>query len=179
LRPTPASLPRSASSRRTTTAAAARHRQEPQLASVDLKASFKVARSRKNRRQARRCNSDGYSLSTFRPRQSATQPIPYSLAALPQDLQPTTGARRLGGVPIQPGPQCDLRVSRPRVRPRGLVGSGGTGRSLSSPGSALAAVEVFDREDAFPALIRGTADPAKADKRTRSKWSRVMRYAAV
>jgi hypothetical protein len=24
-----------------------------------------------------------------------------------------------------------------------------------------------------------TADPAKADKRTRNKWSRVMRYAAV
>jgi hypothetical protein len=25
----------------------------------------------------------------------------------------------------------------------------------------------------------GTADQAKADKRTRSKWSRVMRYAAI
>jgi hypothetical protein len=29
------------------------------------------------------------------------------------------------------------------------------------------------------AIIRCTADPAKADKRTRSKWSRVLRYAAV
>jgi hypothetical protein len=29
------------------------------------------------------------------------------------------------------------------------------------------------------AVIACTADPAKADKRTRSKWSRVMRYAAV
>jgi hypothetical protein len=29
------------------------------------------------------------------------------------------------------------------------------------------------------ATIRCTADPAKADKRTRSKWSRVLRYAAV
>jgi hypothetical protein len=28
-------------------------------------------------------------------------------------------------------------------------------------------------------VIRATADPAKADKRTRSKWSRVMRYAAA
>jgi hypothetical protein len=28
-------------------------------------------------------------------------------------------------------------------------------------------------------IIRCTADPAKADKRTRSKWSRVMRYAAI
>jgi hypothetical protein len=37
---------------------------------------------------------------------------------------------------------------------------------------------VFDREDAFAAVIRSTADPTKADKRTRSKWSRVLRYAA-
>jgi hypothetical protein len=38
---------------------------------------------------------------------------------------------------------------------------------------------VSDREDPFAAVIRCTAEPAKADKRTRSKWSRVMRYAAV
>jgi hypothetical protein len=31
----------------------------------------------------------------------------------------------------------------------------------------------------FAAIIPCTADPAKANKRTRSKWSRVMRYAAV
>ena len=36
-----------------------------------------------------------------------------------------------------------------------------------------------EREDPFAAIIRCTADPAKADKRTRSKWSRVMRYAAM
>jgi hypothetical protein len=33
--------------------------------------------------------------------------------------------------------------------------------------------------DPFAAIIVCTADPAKADKRTRSKWSRAMRYAAV
>jgi hypothetical protein len=38
-------------------------------------------------------------------------------------------------------------------------------------------LEGSDREDPFAAVIRCTADPAKADKRTRSKWSRVMRYA--
>ncbi len=43
----------------------------------------------------------------------------------------------------------------------------------------LQRLQVFDREDAFAAVIRCTADPAKADKRTRSKWSRLMRYAAV
>ena len=40
-------------------------------------------------------------------------------------------------------------------------------------------LEVSEREDPFAAVIRCTADPSKADKRTRSKWSRLMRYAAV
>jgi hypothetical protein len=43
----------------------------------------------------------------------------------------------------------------------------------------LRRLEVSDRQDPFAAIIRCTTDPAKADKRTRSKWSRVMRYAAV
>jgi hypothetical protein len=43
----------------------------------------------------------------------------------------------------------------------------------------LQRLEVSDREDPFAAVIRCTADPAKADKRTRSKWSRLMRYAAA
>jgi hypothetical protein len=34
----------------------------------------------------------------------------------------------------------------------------------------------FDDEEPFAAIIRCTADPAKVDKRTRSKWSRVLRY---
>src|ERR1700689_2113520 len=43
----------------------------------------------------------------------------------------------------------------------------------------LQRLKVSDWEDAFAAIIRCTADPAKADKRTRSKWSRVMRYAVA
>jgi hypothetical protein len=43
----------------------------------------------------------------------------------------------------------------------------------------LRQLKVSDREDAFAAVLRCTADPAKADKRTRSKWSRLMRYAAA
>jgi len=30
----------------------------------------------------------------------------------------------------------------------------------------------------FAAIIRSTSDPAKVDKRTRSKWSHALRYAA-
>jgi hypothetical protein len=36
-----------------------------------------------------------------------------------------------------------------------------------------------ENRDPFAAVIRCTADPVKADKPTRSKWSRVMRYAAA
>ena len=43
----------------------------------------------------------------------------------------------------------------------------------------LRRLEISEREDPFAAIIRCTADTAKADKRTRSKWSRVMRYAAA
>jgi hypothetical protein len=35
----------------------------------------------------------------------------------------------------------------------------------------------FDQEEPFAAIIRCTADPAKVDKRTRSKWSRALGYA--
>ena len=43
----------------------------------------------------------------------------------------------------------------------------------------LQRLKVSDREDPFATIIRCTATPAKADKRTRSKWSRMMRYAAM
>jgi hypothetical protein len=35
----------------------------------------------------------------------------------------------------------------------------------------------FDSEEPFAAIIRCTTDPTKVDKRTRSKWSRALRYA--
>jgi hypothetical protein len=55
------------------------------------------------------------------------------------------------------------------------------GRELERARRALRLqrLDVSDREGPFAAIIRCTADPAKADKRTRSKWSRVMRYAAA
>jgi hypothetical protein len=34
-----------------------------------------------------------------------------------------------------------------------------------------------DHDEPFAAIIRCSSDPAKVDKRTRSKWSRVLRYA--
>ena len=35
----------------------------------------------------------------------------------------------------------------------------------------------FEQEEPFAAVIRCTSDPCKVDKRTRSKWSRALRYA--
>jgi hypothetical protein len=40
-------------------------------------------------------------------------------------------------------------------------------------------LDVRAREDPFAAIIRCTADPDRVDERTRSKWSRVMRYATA
>lgn len=40
----------------------------------------------------------------------------------------------------------------------------------------LSGVEGLPRENLFGTIIRCTADPAKVDKRTRSKWSRLLSY---
>jgi hypothetical protein len=59
------------------------------------------------------------------------------------------------------------------------------GRREAARSSELAALrgyvgwKISERKDPFASIIRCTANPAKADKRTRSKWIRVMRYAAV
>src|ERR1700730_12323889 len=37
-------------------------------------------------------------------------------------------------------------------------------------------INPFENEELFAAIIRCTADPTKVDKRTRSKWSRALRY---
>jgi hypothetical protein len=52
--------------------------------------------------------------------------------------------------------KCEVERARQALRLRGL---------LPWPG-----------EDVYAAIIRCTADPTRADKRTRSKWGRVLRY---
>jgi hypothetical protein len=42
----------------------------------------------------------------------------------------------------------------------------------------LQGVNLPNADEPFAAIILCTSDPGKVDKRTRSKWSRVMRYAA-
>jgi hypothetical protein len=52
--------------------------------------------------------------------------------------------------------RCEVDRARQALRSRGLL--------------------PWPREDVYAAIIRCTADPARADKRTRSKWSRALRY---
>jgi hypothetical protein len=119
-----------------------------------------------------------HSVRTIQPRQSPErQSIGYLSAALRQDLQRVRDA------------WADCQASRDRNAiysylnaVYGLVAVwAAEGREVDRACRALRSqrLEISDREDPFAAVIRCTACPAKADKRTRSKWSRVLRYAAL
>jgi hypothetical protein len=117
------------------------------------------------------------SSSTFQPRPSPKAAIPYSSAALRQDLERLRSTWE------------DAQSSRDRKAIYGYLNAvyglvswwTAEERAIDRARRALRLqrLEVTDREDSFAAIIWCTADPAKADKRTRSKWSRVMRYAAM
>jgi hypothetical protein len=117
------------------------------------------------------------SLSTFPPRPSPKEAIPYSSEALRQDLERLRDAWE------------DAQSNRERnaiyaylTAVYALVAWWTTeGRDLDRARRALCLcrLEVSEREDRFASINRCTADPARADKRTRGKWSRVLRYAAV
>ena len=111
---------------------------------------------------------------TSQPRPSPKEAIPYTSAALRQDLQRVHNAWE------------DAQSSRDRNEIYGYLTAvyslvawwAAEGQDVGRARRALRLqrLEVSGREDAFAWIIRCTADP---DKRTRSKWSRVMRYAAV
>jgi hypothetical protein len=108
---------------------------------------------------------------------SPKEAVPYSNEAMRQDLQRVRDA------------WADFQATRSRNAIYGYLNAvydlvawwTAEGREVDRTRRALRLqqLEVSDREDPFAAVIRCTADPAKADKRTRSKWSRVMRYAAA
>jgi hypothetical protein len=114
---------------------------------------------------------------TFQPSPSAKEPIPYTSEALRQDLERVRTA----------WDDCQATRDRNAIYAYlsavyGLVAwwtAEGQEVVRARRALRLQRLAVSDREDAFAAIIRCTADPAKADKRTRSKWSRAMRYAAA
>jgi hypothetical protein len=115
--------------------------------------------------------------SSTSPTLSPKEAIPYSSAALRQDLDRLRNAWE------------DVQSSRDRNTIYGYLSAvyglvawwAAEGRDLDRARRAvrLRGLEVSEREGPFAAIIRCTADPNKADKRIRSKWSRVMRYAAA
>jgi hypothetical protein len=117
------------------------------------------------------------STATFEPRPSPKEAIPYSREAMRQDLQRMRNAWE------------DCQANRDRNAIYGYLTAvygllavwTAEGREVDRARRALCLqrLDISDREDPYAAIIRCTADPAKADKRTRSKWSRVMRHAAV
>jgi hypothetical protein len=114
---------------------------------------------------------------TSQPDRPSKEVIPYSSAALRQDLHRVRNA------------WVDCQATRDRNAIYAYLNAvydlvtvwAAEGREIDRARRALRLqrLGVSEREDAFASIIRCTADPAKADKRTRSRWSRVMRYAAA
>jgi hypothetical protein len=111
------------------------------------------------------------------PDHQSTEPIAYSSAALRQDLH------RVRNVWLK----CQASRSRNAIyrylnAVYGLMAWwAAEGREIDRARRALCLMRLDPAScrDPFAAVILCTADPAKADKRTRSKWSRVLRYTAV
>jgi hypothetical protein len=107
------------------------------------------------------------STQTFPPRRSPNEAVPYSNEALRQDLQ------RVRDI------WDDCQANRDRnaiygylTAVYGLVAwwtADGREADRARRALCLCRLEVSEREDRFASIIRCTADPAKADKRTRSK----------
>jgi len=117
------------------------------------------------------------SIRTSQPRPSPKEPIPYSSEALRHELGRVRDA------------WAECQATRDRNAIYGYLTAvydlvawwTAEGRQFDRARRALRLqrLDISEREDAFASVIRCTADPAKADKRTRSKWSRAMRYAAM
>ena len=107
---------------------------------------------------------------------SPNNPVPYSKEALRQDL-----------LRVQIAWQ-ECQANRDRNAIYGYLSAvfdlvmwwAAEGRAVSRGCWALKlqGLNLPTNDEPFAAIIRCTSDTAKVDKRTRSKWSRVLRYAA-
>ena len=117
------------------------------------------------------------SAPTFQPAQSPKEAVPYSSEALRQDLE---RIRNLWD---------DCQATRHRNAIYGYLNAAyglvawwaAEKRALERAHKALRLrhINPFENEEPFAVVIRCTADREKVDKRTRSKWSRALRYALV
>jgi hypothetical protein len=110
------------------------------------------------------------------PKKSAKDPVPYSREVLRQDLTRVRNAWE------------ECQASRDRNAIYGYLSAvfdlvmwwAAEDRAISRARWALRLqhVDLPATDEPFAAVILCTADHDKVDKRTRSKWSRMMRYAA-
>jgi hypothetical protein len=114
-------------------------------------------------------------LVSARMKTSARDDIPYTVQALRQDLLPVQNAwdesqarRERDAIYIYLTAVFEL-VAWWMAENRAL--------ERAQKALRLRHITPFDQEEPFAAIIRCTANPAKVDKRTRSKWSRALRYA--
>jgi hypothetical protein len=114
-------------------------------------------------------------LASSRLREPVQDEVPYTTRALRQDLLRVRSAWE------------ECQASRERNAIYGYLTAvfdlvawwAAEGRALERGNKALRLQRIcpFAGEEPFAAIIRCTADLAKVDKRTRSKWSRALRYA--
>jgi hypothetical protein len=114
-------------------------------------------------------------LPSSRLRAPVQEDVPYADQALRQDLlrvrnawEESQSCRRRDGIYVYLTAVFDLVgwwTAEKRARER------------AHKALRLRNMTPFDDEDPFAAIIRCTSDPSKVDKRTRSKWSRALRYA--
>jgi hypothetical protein len=115
-------------------------------------------------------------LTSSRLKQPVQDDVPYTTQALREDLRRVRTAWE------------DCQAKRDRDAIYGYLTAvfdlvawwAAEGRAISRARWALQLqhLDLPSTDEPFAAVIRCTSDPAKVDKRTRSKWSRVLRYAA-
>ena len=115
-------------------------------------------------------------LTSSRLRKPLQDDVPYTTQALRQDLLRVRNA----------WDECQAHRERDAIYPyltavfELVAWWAAEDRALERTRKALRLRNIWpsDHDEPFAAIILCTADPAKVDKRTRSKWSRVLRYAA-
>jgi hypothetical protein len=114
-------------------------------------------------------------LTSSRPKKLVQEDIPYTAQAVKQDLRRLRNAWH----------DCQANRDRDAIYSYlsavfGLVAWWvAEGRALDRARWALRLRNILpsDQDEPFAAVILCTSDRAKVDRRTRSKWSRVLRYA--
>jgi hypothetical protein len=113
--------------------------------------------------------------TSSRPKESAQDDVPYTNQALKQDLLRVRNAwEECQASRARDAIYCYLTAVFDLVA-WWVAENGAIERAQKA--LRLHNIDLSDHDEPFAAVIRCTSDAGKVDKRTRSKWSRVLRYA--